>query len=98
MRRRGLAWTGLLLAVLNLLAGTTRAQDPFSGQPQPWDVPNLSQWLRERDEGLPPRLYRGQDATGYALPDTFVPSPLASTREEGPYFFGAFAMYIQTLT
>jgi hypothetical protein len=53
----------------------------------------------EPDPGLPPSVARGQDATGYALPDVLVPTPLSSTRPEtGMFFYGSFVMYIQSMT
>jgi hypothetical protein len=47
---------------------------------------------------LLPAWTRAQDATGYGLPDTFVPTPLSSPRpEQGIYCGGDFTLFRQTV-
>jgi hypothetical protein len=47
---------------------------------------------------LLPARGMAQDATGYALPDLFLPTPLSSTRpEQGLFFGGEFTLYQQTM-
>ncbi len=46
---------------------------------------------------LPSRGSAQADATGYALPDTSVPTPLGGTRPDGLFFGGDFALYTQNI-
>src|SRR5262245_29651387 len=102
MRGRRLAWTALLLPCLLLLdpgcllaPAVSRAGEPKTLLDTLLEKPLMV----EPDPGLPPSVVRGQDATGYALPDVVVPSPLTGTRpEEGCFFYGTFTMYLQTMT
>jgi hypothetical protein len=95
MRGRYLTWSALLLAGLALAPTVSQAGHPktlLETIMEPVEIP-------EPEEGLAPSVVRGQDATGYALPDVFIPSPLSSTRPEvGLFGYGTFTMYTQTMT